>query len=259
MIALASVCLVTLSLSTPASAQLGLLQQNIDRLRPTPGNGTAWWDLASIADAGGGNCAREDARATIRECTRLINDRQAIYNAQNARLRRACWFALRANAHAELGDIERAEADYQRAITAYPNGPWIYISRAIAYENIGDYSLVLDSLYQGEAVDPDSPDFPIWIAFYRATAPDETLRDGAEAVAKAQRALGLAGNDQAIYVDTLAAAYAEAGDFDQAVEEQRRAIGLLPADDSASIAEYESRLNLYLQGVPARLASPSQS
>lgn len=256
MIALASVCLVSLGLSTPASAQHGLLQRNFDNYGYQT---TEELDIAAIANVGGGNCAREDARATIRECTRLLNDRQAINDARNARQRRAIWFTLRANAHAELGDLDRAEDDYRRAITSYPNGLWIYVSRAITYETVANYEMVLDSLYQGEEIAPDSSDMLGWIAWYLATAPDASMRDGPEALAKAQRAIELTTDNPAIHVDTLAAAYAETGDFARAVEEQRRAIGLLSGEDAAMLPDFEQRLALYMQGIPARLAPASDS
>ncbi|MHC4540219.1 MAG: hypothetical protein ACYS74_10625, partial [Planctomycetota bacterium] len=55
------------------------------------------------------------------------------------------------------------------------------------------------------------------------------------------------------YLDTPAASYAEAGDFDSAVKWQKEAIDLLTEDTSAeSRSNYESRLNLYQSGKPYR-------
>jgi tetratricopeptide (TPR) repeat protein len=51
------------------------------------------------------------------------------------------------------------------------------------------------------------------------------------------------------YIDTLAAAYAEDGKFDNAVEWQTKAIELTPEEDKE---ELRSRLELYKQGKPYR-------
>jgi predicted Zn-dependent protease len=56
---------------------------------------------------------------------------------------------------------------------------------------------------------------------------------------------------EANWVDTLAAAYAEAGDFDSAVKWQKEAINLLTEKEAAKWqAEFEERLKLYQSGKP---------
>jgi len=97
------------------------------------------------------------------------------------------------------------------------------------------------------------------LAWFQATSPRAELRDGAKAIENATKSCELTKWKNAIYVDTLAAAYAEASDFDAAVKWQRQAIDLLPEDVSAeSRADYESRLKLYESGKPYR-ESPSEN
>jgi len=55
--------------------------------------------------------------------------------------------------------------------------------------------------------------------------------------------------NDADYLDTLAAAYAESGQFDKAVESQEKAIELAPDDEKA---DFETRLKLYQEGKPYR-------
>ena len=85
-----------------------------------------------------------------------------------------------------------------------------------------------------------------------AACPDEQIRDGADAVKAATTACELTDWKNPLFLSTLAAAHAEAGEFDQAVEWQQKAIEL-----SAGTAEQElrERLELFRQEQPYRLAS----
>jgi hypothetical protein len=77
-----------------------------------------------------------------------------------------------------------------------------------------------------------------------ATTPDTELRDGRKAVTLATKAVHL--NDTALNRDTLAAAYAEAGRFADAVAEQERVIEMAQAAGMHDqIADLQSRLDLY--------------
>ena len=56
----------------------------------------------------------------------------------------------------------------------------------------------------------------------------------------------------AALLDTLAAAYAESGDFDAAVKWQKKAMDLLPKDAERDRKDYGSRLELYRAKKPYR-------
>jgi tetratricopeptide (TPR) repeat protein len=64
---------------------------------------------------------------------------------------------------------------------------------------------------------PDSPRMLDELAWLLATYPDSKSRDGAEAVRLAERACALTDRQVPAFLDTLAAAYADAGDFSRAV------------------------------------------
>jgi tetratricopeptide (TPR) repeat protein len=89
-------------------------------------------------------------------------------------------------------------------------------------------------------------------AFFRATCPESNYRDGKKAVQLAQTAMELAGKDADWeFHAALAAAYAEAGQFDKAVEEQTKALEdkSLDREDRTKMEQW---LKLYREKKPYR-------
>jgi tetratricopeptide (TPR) repeat protein len=100
---------------------------------------------------------------------------------------------------------------------------------------------------------PDSAPALNDLAWIRATAPQAELRDGPAAVRLAQRACELTGSRNARFLGTLAAAYAEAGRFAEAVATAEKARDLaLAAGDKAMPDGAEARLDLYRNHQPCR-------
>jgi tetratricopeptide (TPR) repeat protein len=75
------------------------------------------------------------------------------------------------------------------------------------------------------------------LAWVLATAPDDSLRDGNRAVTLAESALQLSGGISPILHRTLAAAYAETGRFDEAIETATRGRVLAEREGNRSLAE----------------------
>ena len=91
------------------------------------------------------------------------------------------------------------------------------------------------------------------LAWALATAPEPAVRDGAEAVKLAQQAVELAGTNHVGVLDTLAAAYAEAGRFAEASATARQAQATAAAQGQAQLAEaIGQRLALYDAKQPYR-------
>jgi uncharacterized protein len=87
-------------------------------------------------------------------------------------------------------------------------------------------------------------------AWLLATSPFETVRDGQQAVSLALQAVSQ--ERSPAYLDTLAAAYAETGKFDKAVETQREALAMVPHDGEALVQELETHLQAFEAGEPWR-------
>src|SRR5262249_49926983 len=84
-----------------------------------------------------------------------------------------------------------------------------------------------------------------------ATCPDDKVRDGKRAVEYATTACNRTGWKKPHYLDTLAAAHAEAGQFEEAIRYQKRALED-PAFNARFGREAGRRLELSRQGKPFR-------
>jgi WD40 repeat protein len=105
-----------------------------------------------------------------------------------------------------------------------------------------------------EALEPHAGNYPDSLrrlAWLRATSPYDEIRDGRKAVQFAELANQVTGGRNAGLLSILAAAYAEAGDFEKAVATQEKAISLLNTNGDAQTI-YASILKLYQTRQPFR-------
>jgi serine/threonine-protein kinase len=85
------------------------------------------------------------------------------------------------------------------------------------------------------------------LAWIKATCPVDELRDGKAAIEHATRACELTDWNDPDLIDTLACAYAEAGQFDQAIHWQTKICQEAPDNK-----DFAARLRLYQEGKPYR-------
>ena len=76
------------------------------------------------------------------------------------------------------------------------------------------------------------------------------MRNGTLALDQAQKAV--AGEESAAYLDTLAAAYAELGNFAEAIAVQERAIKAITEEEQDLRGELQTRLEYYQRSQPWR-------
>jgi len=89
------------------------------------------------------------------------------------------------------------------------------------------------------------------LAWFLATCEDDSIRNGAEAVRHATKTCELTYWQEWKYIDTLAAAWAECGDFKRAIEYEQQALGLKNVDEETR-KRMENRLALYRKRQPVR-------
>jgi serine/threonine-protein kinase len=164
--------------------------------------------------------------------------------------RDASAYGLRGKILEEQGQAEAALADYNLSLQIDPDSAHGYLTRALWFQNRGETALATKDLMEALRRSPDDPEILNDIAWNMATSPDDTVRNAAKAIQYAAEACDLTHWKNAGYIDTAAAAYAEAGDFEQAVKWQQKAVAMVPKGEHAEdLAEH---LKSYLQKQPVR-------
>jgi Flp pilus assembly protein TadD len=166
-----------------------------------------------------------------------------------------------ADAHANLGAALAAEGRTAEAITQLERALEINPFYTAAYENLADaydaeHRPARAVKYFLKALDQKPDDVALLnkTAWILATAIDPAARDGREAIVLADHAVAVTGRRDASSLDTLAAAYAEAGRFDDAIATGAEALALARArGDQAFPAELTERLALYHAHKPVRM------
>ena len=121
---------------------------------------------------------------------------------------------------------KEAITNYSTAIQIKPNFPGALVNLGAALAAQGRLDEAIQSYRQALQVNSDSEGALNNLAWILATAPDNQLRDGIEAVALAERACELTHYGEPSFIGTLAAAYAEAGRFEDAVATSQKAYDL---------------------------------
>jgi tetratricopeptide (TPR) repeat protein len=152
-----------------------------------------------------------------------------------------------ANVYVKLGELDRALRQYTQALEKNATLSLAYYRRAGISQRNNDGARAASDLRAMLALAPDSPRALAQLAWILAASPDAALRDGREAIAAAEHAVRLTRSRDADPLAALAAAYAEAGSWTEAVDTARRVIDTISADPEAlelaraSLAQYERR------------------
>ena len=152
---------------------------------------------------------------------------------------------------AENGRIDEAIDQYDEALRIEPNNTMAHVQLALVWLTQKRTDKAIEHYKTALSLSPDSTLLLNNLAWILATQQNSNFRDGARAVQLAEKACKLSGYKDAVLLDTLAAAYAEAGRFHEALETAQKGVELALAKGRAQLAEdIRSRMQLYKAGKP---------
>jgi len=147
---------------------------------------------------------------------------------------------------AAQGKLPQAVEQYQRILRRDPSHVGAHHNLANALVQLGRFKDAVAHYQHALQTMPDQPTVLDNLAWLLAACPDPDVRDGRRAVGLAERACRLVDPTPPQMLDTLAAAYGEAGLFDQAVDTATRAIERAETlGQSALASKVRARLRLY--------------
>lgn len=155
----------------------------------------------------------------------------------------------RGHAHFEMRRFQDAVNDYSRAVSLDSRNAEYRSYRADAYQSLRRWENAANDYRQAIRLDENYGRAYQNAAWLAATCPSERFRDAQLALDAANRAIELDGEDEFQYLDTLAAAQANAGKFEEAVATISRAIKNTPQDQRERL---QYRLKLYENEKPYR-------
>ncbi len=149
----------------------------------------------------------------------------------------------------QRGRLGEAIEHLEKAEEINPRNTQTYYNLGAAFYMQGKVTKALAEWRAGLHVDPEDLPLLSQAAWVLATNPQASIRNGSEAVELAARAVKLSGAKDPATLDTLAAAYAEAGRFPEAVQTARQALALAP---EPLANELKGRIALYESNQPFR-------
>lgn len=152
-------------------------------------------------------------------------------------------------------EFDKAIADFTQAIRLEPNQPDPRYNRGRMWEKKGEYDKAIADYREAFRLNPGNFRVCNNLAWIYATCPIDKYRDGKKALENALRAHRQYGSDHWRLAATVAAAYAENGDYHEARVWQTKAMALIGDDGSVTDKDkqsLQSRLELYKANKPYR-------
>src|SRR5579872_388367 len=179
----------------------------------------------------------DNALADFTEAIRLNGNDAPAYSG-----RADLWF--------ERDQLDKAIEDYSAVVRLEPTSVFAYYRRGCLHRLKEQYDAALKDLSEVVRLDPLNPAAHGERAWIWATATDAKVRNGKLAVEAAARSCVLSDWKEPDFMEALAAAHAESGDFEEAVKIEAKAIELMRdgTSDADELSQAETRLDYYKSG-----------
>jgi tetratricopeptide (TPR) repeat protein len=159
-------------------------------------------------------------------------------------------YFMRGEIFYKKSEVKKASSDFAAALAASPEHSAYTSFRALASSWDGDFENAVKNAQHSVDINSENPWMSRNLAWILATCPDERFRDGKQATEHAKKGCELREWKDHEFLDVLAAAHAELGEFEKAIESETRAISLASANPDAKdvVGIYETRQKLYQEG-----------
>jgi len=125
---------------------------------------------------------------------------------------------------------------YSEVIKTDENSFIAWRSRGDAYLNIGQHPEAVADLQHALELSPDDPSVLNNLAWVLATSPQDEVRDAQRAIELATKACEQSDYSRSHILSTLAAAYAEAGEFETAIKWSQKAVDMEDPEHGEQLA-----------------------
>jgi len=143
---------------------------------------------------------------------------------------------------ARQAKLDEAAAAFSAVLAMRPAHPLAHYQLALILTRQAKTRDALPHFHEAIRLSPNFADALNRLAWILATHPDPQIRKAGEAVALAERGCEVTGYKKPITLQTLAAAYAEAGRFDEAVSTAEKAQRLLATSNQEELVRRNEKL-----------------
>lgn len=195
---------------------------------------------------GKGNFAK-----SIADCTKALDIKPQLAES----------YFIRGNAWLAQGDTDKAIEDYSKVLRLNSKYAIAYNSRGLAWYRKSKYEQAVKDILKALEINPNYDQAINNLAWIYATCPDAKFLNGKKAIRLAQKAIRLGEMNDTflaiVYYKTLAAAYAQVGNFKKAIQTETDVAGWLKYDGYTDMLDQsKERLEIYKSHQPWRTNEP---
>ena len=151
--------------------------------------------------------------------------------------------------HAAEGNLQKALEALTTALRSRPKDPVVHYQLGLVFSGLGKTPLAIEHYRAALEIHPNFPEALNNLAWILAANADRAVRNGRESVELAKNACTLTGFKQPQLIGTLAAAYAETGQFELAIATAEQARSIAQQVNEIELARRNGELlELYRSG-----------